>query len=89
MRLDKSMVRTVLFSLTVVTMIIGVYQTVLQNDANAIRDNYWLFTFAFTFYLTYWYLGRKEKREPAAAAKPAAPAPRPGKATQNKRRRAK
>jgi len=67
MRFDRSLLRTILFSLTVVTMVIGVYQTLLQDDENAVRDNYWLFTFAFSFYLIYWYLGRKER---AAASAP-------------------
>lgn len=81
MRFDKSLWRTILFSLAVVTMVIGVYQTVLQNDPNAVRDNYWLFTLCFSFYLLYWYLGRKE---PAAAAPPAKKPTPPGAGTKKK-----
>jgi hypothetical protein len=73
MRFDRSLLRTILFSLTVVAMVIGVYQTVLQNNADAVRDNYWLFTFAFSFYLIYWYLGRKDRE--AAAVPPKKPTP--------------
>ncbi|GGF02737.1 hypothetical protein [Hymenobacter cavernae] len=74
MRFDRSLLRTILFSLTVVMMVIGVYQTVLQDDQNAVRDNYWLFTFGFSFYLIYWYLGRKDREAAPPAGKPAAPA---------------
>ncbi|WP_324673935.1 hypothetical protein [Hymenobacter sp. GOD-10R] len=73
MRFDRALLRTILFSLTVVAMVIGVYQTVLQDDPNAVRDNYWLFTFAFSFYLIYWYLGRKDRE--AAALPPKKPTP--------------
>jgi len=71
MRFDRSLLRTILFSLTVVAMVIGVYQTVLQDDQNAVRDNYWLFTFAFSFYLLYWYLGRKDREATPPPSKPA------------------
>ncbi len=39
--------RTILFSLAVVSFVIGAYQTVLQNDKNAVTDNYWLFMISF------------------------------------------
>jgi len=74
MRFDRSLLRTILFSLTVVTMVIGVYQTLLQDNQNAVRDNYWLFTFGFSFYLIYWYLGRKDREAVPSPGKPAAPA---------------
>ena len=69
------MLRTILFSLTVVAMVIGVYQTLLQDDQNAVRDNYWIFTFAFSFYLIYWYLGRKDREAARLPSKPIVPAP--------------
>lgn len=88
MRFDRSLLRTVLFSLTVVTMVIGVYQILLQDDENAVRDNYWLFTFAFSFYLIYWYLGRKD-RAAASAPSPLKPvsAPAKGKAKPTRKKR--
>ncbi|HEX8349930.1 MAG TPA: hypothetical protein VF598_08200 [Hymenobacter sp.] len=77
MRFDRSLWRTILFSLAVVAIVIGVYQTVLQNDENAVRDNYWLFTFAFSFYMLYWYLGRKD-REAAPRVLPVSNKPKTG-----------
>ena len=40
MKLDKSLLRTVLFALGVVAFIIGVYQTLYYND---LGRNYWIF----------------------------------------------
>lgn len=82
-RFDKSLLRTVLFSLAVVTFIIGTYQTVERTDKMALMDNYWLFMLSFSCVLLYRYLGRKPAVQPPvkpeAAKKPArsVPAPRP------------
>lgn len=68
-RFDRSLVRTVLFSLAVCSFVIGTYQTLLQNDKNALRDNYWLFMTSFSLVMLYRYLGRSQA--PTAPAKPA------------------
>ncbi|QIX61522.1 hypothetical protein FY528_07180 [Hymenobacter lutimineralis] len=65
-RFDRSLGRTVLFSFAVVTFVIGTYQTVLQNDKNALRDNYWLFMLSFSCVMLYRYLGREQAPEPSA-----------------------
>lgn len=65
-RFDRSLGRTLLFSFAVVTFVIGTYQTVLQNDKNALRDNYWLFMLSFSGIMLYRYLGREPTPEPPA-----------------------
>lgn len=71
MRFDKSLLRTVLFALGVVSFVIGAYQTVLQNDKNALRDNYWLFMVSFSCVMLFRYLKAKdeEKTAPKTPAK--------------------
>ncbi|MBG8554519.1 hypothetical protein [Hymenobacter guriensis] len=73
-RFDRSLARTVLFSLAVCAFVIGTYQTLLQNDKNALRDNYWLFMTSFSLLMLYRYLGRSqapvEPAKPVAARKP-------------------
>ncbi|OUJ76263.1 hypothetical protein BXP70_03120 [Hymenobacter crusticola] len=68
-------------------MVIGVYQTVLQDDQNAVRDNYWLFTFAFSFYLIYWYLGRKDREAAKPLPKKSTPVASVGKAKPPRKKR--
>lgn len=86
MQFDKALLRTVLFSVGVVSFVIGAYQTVLQNDKNALRDNYWLFMISFSCVMLFRYLKTKEeeKKAPKTQLKqpttPAKPVPR------NKRR---
>ena len=76
--------RTILFSLAVVSFVIGTYETVSRfDDKNALRDNYWLFMVSFSCVMLYRYL--KPEAEPKTPAKqppqfPAKPVPR------NKRR---
>lgn len=65
-RFDRSLGRTVLFSFAVVAFVIGTYQTVLQNDQNALRDNYWLFMLSFSCVMLYRYLGREQEPTPPA-----------------------
>ncbi len=57
--------RTILFSLAVVSFVIGAYQTVLQNDENALRDNYWLFMVSFSCVMLFRYLKSKEETKAA------------------------
>ena len=59
MKFDKSLVRTVLFSLGVVAFVIGVYQTILQND---IIGNYWIFMISLACWLPLNYWRRQEAR---------------------------
>ncbi|MBC6991739.1 hypothetical protein [Hymenobacter sp. BT491] len=70
MRFDRALWRTILFSLAVVALVIGVYQTVLQGDKNAVMDNYWLFMISFVCMMVFRYLGRDEDKAPLPVAKP-------------------
>ncbi|GAA4351509.1 hypothetical protein GCM10023185_10220 [Hymenobacter saemangeumensis] len=88
MTFDKSLLRTVPFSVGVVAVVIGIYQTIFYND---IARNYWLFMVAMTCWmpLLYWrqqeMLAAKIEEQKAKAAKAAA---KPGKAAgQSKKRR--
>ncbi|MDF7812415.1 hypothetical protein [Hymenobacter sp. YC55] len=85
MQFDKALLRTVLFSVGVVSFVIGAYQTVLQNDKNALRDNYWLFMISFSCVMLFRYLKMKEeKKAPKTQVKqPTTPAKR---VPRNKRR---
>lgn len=65
-RFDKSLFRTVLFSVALVMFVIATYQTIEQNDKNAIRDNYELFMLSFGCLLLYRYLGWKATPTPPA-----------------------
>lgn len=53
MKLDKSLARTVLMALGVVSFVIGAYQTVLQKD---LGRNYWIFMVSLACWLplNYW-----------------------------------
>lgn len=64
MKFDKSLLRTVLFAVGVVALVIGIYQTILFNDLNR---NYWLFMVAMTCWmpLLYW---RQQERLAAKVA---------------------
>jgi hypothetical protein len=63
--------RTILFSLAVVSFVIGAYQTVLQNDKNALSDNYLWFMTSFVCVLLYRYLKLKEDEKVEKDKKPA------------------
>ncbi|UOR04831.1 hypothetical protein MUN82_18045 [Hymenobacter aerilatus] len=69
-RFDKSLGRTVLFSVAVVSFIIAVYQTILQNS---IGKNYELYMVSFVCVMWFRYLGLDDK-----AATKDTPATRPG-----------
>ncbi|WP_035559597.1 hypothetical protein [Hymenobacter sp. IS2118] len=64
MTFDKSMLRTILFSVGVAALVIGIYQTLLFNS---IADNYWIFMVAMAcwFPLLYW---RQQERLAAKVA---------------------
>ena len=79
MKFDKALLRTVLFAVGVVSMVIGIYQTLLFND---LGRNYWIFMVASACWmpLIYW----RQKDTVAAklaeqAAKVAKAAPKGGK----------
>jgi amino acid permease len=59
MKFDKSLVKTVLFSLGVVAFIIATYQTVLQND---LVGNYWIYMISLACWLPLQYWRRQEAR---------------------------
>ncbi len=59
MKFDKSLLRTVLFSLGVVSFVIGVYQTVVQND---LGHNYWIFMISMACWLPLNYWRQREAR---------------------------
>lgn len=87
MKFDKDLLRTVLFAVGVVAMVIGIYQTLLFND---LMRNYWIFMVAMACWmpLLYW---RQQERLAAKIAEQEAkqarqqPARNPNKA--GKRRR--
>lgn len=64
-RFDKTLGRTVLFSVAVVSFIIAVYQTILQNS---IGRNYTLYMVSFVCVMWFRYLGLNDKKEPAQDA---------------------
>jgi hypothetical protein len=89
MRIDPSMWRTILFSLGVVTFVIGVYQTLVENNPKvpmeSLQRNYWLFMLSLACVMYYRYLKQREKIDnalaqqrsmPKTAAKPGKPKPR-------------
>ena len=59
MKFDKSFLRTVLFSLGVVAFVIGVYQSILQND---LGRNYWIFMISLLCWLPLNYWRQQEAR---------------------------
>ncbi|MCB2380154.1 hypothetical protein LGH70_21340 [Hymenobacter sp. BT635] len=65
MRIDPSMGRTILFSLGVVTFVIGVYQTLVENNPKvpleSLQRNYWLFMISLGCIMYYRYLKQREK----------------------------
>ncbi|SHK15629.1 hypothetical protein [Hymenobacter psychrotolerans] len=64
--------RTILFAVSVVSFVIGTYQTVQRmGDENALRDNYWLFMISFSCVMLYRYL--KPDAKPQAPSQPSTP----------------
>ena len=66
---DRALGRTVLFSVAVVALVIGIYETVVLNSLEAISRNYWLFMVSLACVMWYRYLGQTE------VAKPTTPEP--------------
>ena len=63
MKFDKSLLRTVLFSLGVVSFVIGVYQTILQSDKpDSLGRNYWIFMISLVCWLPLNYWRQQEAR---------------------------
>ena len=76
MKFDKDLLRTVLFAVGVVAMVIGIYQTLLFND---LMRNYWIFMVAMLCWmpLLYW---RQQERVAAKIAEQEAKLAREAKA---------
>ncbi|TPG62967.1 hypothetical protein [Hymenobacter nivis] len=79
MKFDKDLLRTVLFAVGVVAMVIGIYQTLLYDD---LGRNYWIFMIASACWmpLIYWRqkdtVAAKLAEQAAKAAKTAPKAPK-------------
>ena len=80
MKFDKSLLKTVLFALGVVTFVIATYQTVLQND---LVGNYWIYMLSLACWLPLQYWRRQEARQAkeAEVARQVAELNKPAKAT--------
>ena len=75
MKFDLSLFKTILFSLGVVSFVIGVYQTVVSGNLMA---NYWIFMISMCCWLPLRYWRQKEAAAAKVAAqKAAAAAPTP------------
>ena len=66
MTFDKSLLRTVLFALGVVSFVIGVYETILFND---LARNYWIFMVSMFCWLPLLYWRQQERLAAKVAAK--------------------
>ena len=84
MKFDKSLARTVLFALGVVSFVIGVYQTILQGD---LGRNYWIFMISLACWLplNYWRQQEARRAKEAEVAQQVAELNKPAK--KNKKRR--
>ncbi|MBF9142974.1 hypothetical protein [Hymenobacter properus] len=60
MKFDKSLLRTVLFAVGVVAMVIGIYQTIYYND---LGRNYWIFMISMTCWMPLLYWRQQERLE--------------------------
>ena len=87
MTFDKSFLRTVLFAVGVVALVIGIYQTIILNN---LADNYWIFMVSMLCWmpLLYWRqqerLAEKIAEQEARLAKEAR-AKTPAKSTKKRR----
>jgi hypothetical protein len=66
MKFDKDLLRTVLFAVGVVAMVIGIYQTLLFND---LMRNYWIFMVAMACWMPLLYWRPQERLQPKIAEK--------------------
>ena len=64
MKFDRDLLKTILFSLGVVSFIIGVYETIVTGD---IFKNYWIFMISMGCWLPLRYWRQKEAAEAKAA----------------------
>ena len=69
MKFDLGLFKTVLFSLGVVSFVIGVYETIVAGDIGA---NYWIFMISMCCWLPLRYWRQKEATEAKIAAAAAA-----------------
>ena len=60
MKFDKDLLRTVLFAVGVVAMVIGIYQTLLFND---LGRNYWIFMVSMACWMPLLYWRQQERLE--------------------------
>ena len=58
MKFDKDLLRTVLFAVGVVAMVIGIYQTLFYND---LMRNYWIFMVAMACWMPLLYWRQQER----------------------------
>jgi hypothetical protein len=87
MTFDKSLLRTVLFSVGVVALVIGIYQTILFND---LARNYWLFMVSMGCWMPLLYWRQQERLAAKIAeeqARVAKAAPKSGKGFNQPRKR--
>jgi hypothetical protein len=86
---DRALGRTVLFSVAVVALVIGVYETILANSLDAISRNYWLFMVSFACMMWYRYLGqtKTDVPKPSASTKPTSTKSQPRNLTPRKKGR--
>ena len=87
MKFDKALLRTVLFAVGVVAMVIGIYQTLLFND---LMRNYWIFMVAMACWMPLLYWRQQERLEAKIAEQKAklaqqARAKTPAKSTKKRR----
>jgi len=87
MKFDKSLLRTVLFSVGVVAVVIGIYQTIYYND---VARNYWIFMVAMACWMPLLYWRQQERLAAKIAEQEAklaqqARAARSGKPTKRRR----
>ncbi|MDJ0364435.1 hypothetical protein QMK33_04670 [Hymenobacter sp. H14-R3] len=84
MKFDKSLARTIIFALGVVSFVIGVHRTILQNDIIA---NYWIFMISLACWLplNYWRRQDARRAKEAEVAQQVAALNKPAK--KNKKRR--
>ena len=85
MKFDKSLLKTVLFSLGVVAFVIATYQTVLQND---LVGNYCIYMISLSCWLPLQYWRRQEARraKEIEVARQVAELNKPAKAGKKKKR---
>ena len=86
MKVDKSLVRTVLVAFGVVSFVIGVYQTILQKD---LGGNYWIFMISLACWLplNYWRLQDARRAKEAEVARQVEALNKPAKGAKKARRR--